>query len=1347
MNLRPELHPRLQAAMPTLVAAVSLALFGAAAMWRAEDIRADAKDRIERINERLSTELARRLQLPIYGLNGARGVFAHSDRIGRAEFRAYVESRDLPREFPGVLGFSFNQRVIPSELDAFVKQTRADGAPGFTLRQLADKTQPDLYINKFIEPDASNAGALGLDIGSDPLRRRALQQAIDSGEPAMSAPITLLQNQRPTPSALLMVPIYARGTHPGTPSERRAAIRGLMVAPILLETMLRGMPEVASGLVDVELFDTTAGASTLIYDSDKHDDTLDKRGLAAPNHLFSTRNTLSVMGRDLTVRVNSEARFNAALDRHTPWLIALGGLLISALLWLYLRRRWQQHALVRALVDERSRELERERLRLKMILETATDGIYILDASGLLVQANPAMLRLLGRDESAIGQLRVTDWDTQIDSAIILQAISSLIQTQSASVFESRTQISDGSLIDVEISARGITIDGQGLVYCTSRDITARRQMTQTVAQQERDLLSVLNTMPAMIGYWDKNLRNRFGNSAYSTWFGVAPDQMPGKHIREVIGEDLYRQNLPYLEAALRGERQHFERIIPMPDGKSQRYSLAEYVPDLADGQVQGFYVMVSDISDIKRTTEALRHSEEKLRGLFELTPLGIAMADMSGRFIESNPAFQAICGYSEAELKAIDYWKLTPEKHMAGEAQQMEQLIASGRFGPYEKEYIRKDGSLVPVALNGIQVTDHSGQQFIWSIVEDISERKRTEQTLKENLATLRQRDEALSQISQGVMISGPDRLVTYVNDHAQRSTGYTREELLGKSCALLQGKDTDPNTVQQMRAALNRVQPFAGEILNYRRDGTPFWNELSITPVLDDAGQLQQFVGVQRDISQRKRAEEDLRQAKGAAEAANIAKSQFLASMSHEIRTPMNGIMGMAQVMRQPSLSEANRLDYADTIYRSGQTLMTLLNDILDLSKVEAGKLDLEAVALAPAQLIAEVQTLFAQAAQAKGLSIKAHWSGTEGRYLGDLNRLRQMLSNLVSNAIKFTPHGRICIEARELNRSGPSATLEFAVSDTGIGIDPDNQALLFQPFSQVDTSTTRQFGGTGLGLSLVHTLAVLMGGEVGVDSNPGVGSRFWFSVCVALSGANASESPTSEPPDRDVSGLALANPRNERVLLVEDNADHRRLTQILLRQLGMDVRETEDGEQGFDAIVQGEAASLILMDLSLPRLDGYAATEKIRQWERQNGQARRTILALTAYAYEEDRQRCLAAGMDEVLTKPLSLDALKAMLARWLPSVAPATASLAETHYQPIDVARVQKLVREIQPMLENIQFDSIERFKDLQQAVAGTSLAPLLVRAADAMQEYQFELALSELHSIMTDPAWQGDPIES
>jgi len=251
-------------------------------------------------------------------------------------------------------------------------------------------------------------------------------------------------------------------------------------------------------------------------------------------------------------------------------------------------------------------------------------------------------------------------------------------------------------------------------------------------------------------------------------------------------------------------------------------------------------------------------------------------------------------------------------------------------------------------------------------------------------------------------------------------------------------------------------------------------------------------------RELAERKRNEEALLQARFAAEAANIAKSHFLANMSHEIRTPLNGILGMAQLLQSPEVSDVERKDYAQTIFDSGQTLLTLLSDILDLSKLEAGKLELAEVAFEPRQFMRAIHDQFVETVEKKGLQLESVAENLlANRYQSDPQRLRQMLANLLSNAIKFTEKGHIRVEAREVERSGEAAVLEFSVTDTGIGIPEEQRSLLFQPFSQVDSSVTRRYGGTGLGLSVVRALAQLMGGAVGVESTPDQGSRFWFRI----------------------------------------------------------------------------------------------------------------------------------------------------------------------------------------------------------------------------------------------------------
>ncbi len=419
-------------------------------------------------------------------------------------------------------------------------------------------------------------------------------------------------------------------------------------------------------------------------------------------------------------------------------------------------------------------------------------------------------------------------------------------------------------------------------------------------------------------------------------------------------------------------------------------------------------------------------------------------------------------------------------------------------------------------------------------------------------------------------------------------------------------------------------------------------------------DSTVREKTLALNAEIEGRSEIQKKLEEAKNIAEHANLAKSQFLTTMSHEIRTPMNGILGMAQLLLVDGTPDATRKKYVRVILGSGQTLLTLLNDILDLSKVESGKLELMDVRFDPVALLDEIATLFNEVGDEKGLTISAQWVGGERRYLGDAMRLRQMLSNLLSNAIKFSDSGAIVMQAKEISNTSPhgaasESLVEFSVQDDGIGLTPEQQAQLFQPFTQVDSSATRRFGGTGLGLSIVRRLAEKMGGTAGIDSEIGRGSRFWFRVRLA-------NLPLGTEP-REVSRTSFATPLPMPipasvaaktpflVLVVEDNAINRMVAVGLLEQLGCKVTVAENGAIALALLKSwdGPRPGLVLMDCQMPVMDGFEATAAIRTWEVAQGLPHLRIVALTAGAFAEERDRCLAVGMDDFLAKPVAFDAL--------------------------------------------------------------------------------------------------------
>jgi PAS domain S-box-containing protein len=644
------------------------------------------------------------------------------------------------------------------------------------------------------------------------------------------------------------------------------------------------------------------------------------------------------------------------------------------------------------------------------------------------------------------------------------------------------------------------------------------------------------------------------------------------------------------------------------------------------------------DITARQAVEVALRRSEAMLSHLFATSPDCITLTEMAtGRHALVNPAFCRLTGFTSAEVVG----RTAADLGLWHQPQQferlLEQLDRDGRVLDMPTVFVAKSGALVSMLLAaGRFVMD--GRDYLVINARDVTESERTRL----------QHAAILERASIGIAFTR-ESLFVQANPYFERMFGWGPGELAGQPGEVVWASEADYAEIGALAGPLLAAgEPFEVERRMRRRDDSEFWCRLLAQAVDRNDPSHGGTIWIAEDVTERRRLDEALAAARDAAEAASRAKSAFLANTSHEIRTPLNGLLGLTRLAMQEDLVDSRRQQYLEQILDSAQSLAGIMSDILDVSKIEAGKIALEDSPFDLRASLVAVHHAYHALAAAKGLELRlAIDPDLPPVVRGDAVRVRQILSNFISNALKFTERGHVCLEAVPV----ADGALRLAVSDTGPGVSAEMQQRLFTPFSQGDTSTTRRYGGTGLGLSICRELAQLMGGSVGVDSAVGRGSTFWAELPLP-------RAEPDQPPGTGGEAEDLERLRGALVLMAEDNPVNMMIAVAMLEQWGVEVVQATDGQAAIDAVHaaarHGRPFDAVLMDVQMPVLGGHDAARELR---RHYGRAELPIIALTAAALVSEREESVRAGMDDFLTKPIDAPRLRRSLARHLRRTSPA------------------------------------------------------------------------------------------
>ena len=893
--------------------------------------------------------------------------------------------------------------------------------------------------------------------------------------------------------------------------------------------------------------------------------------------------------------------------------------------------------------------------RTRILMQSVQSGIILVRCRDhVIVEANPAAARMAGIDQKDLigkichqyvcpaeaGRCPVLDLGQCIDKS------------------ERTVRRVDGTLVPILKTVTKLQFNSEEYLLESFVDLTEQKQAQERLVASEENFRIFFGTLDDIITVATPSGQIVYTNSSASRKLGYNANDLVRMHILDLHPPDKRAEAEVIFSELLRKERSDCPLPLITRDG--------HLIP--VDTRVWfGKWSGEDCIFGISKDLTAEQEAQQKFERMFRNNPALMALSILTERkFIDVNNVFLTTLGYSRDDVIGRSSAELALFADPDHREIIMEHLRQHGRIGDFETQLRRKDGTVLDGLLSA-EVISSQDRQFALIVMIDITERK----ALESNLRASEQKYRYLIENSQDIVYTiSPEGIFTFVSPSWTTLLGHEPEEIIGKSFHPL----IHPDDLNICLSTVQRILEMKGRLqdgIEYRvlhKNGTWRWHMSSGSLLRDAEGRVIGIHANAHDITERKLADENLQKANAElelqtllaqemakqAEMANNAKSEFLANMSHEIRTPMNGVIGMTGLLMETALTDEQQR-YAEAVQTSAESLLSIINDILDFSKIEAGKMDIDALDFHLPSLLEGFTATMSLRARSKGLALAASVAPQVPQLLqGDPGRLRQILTNLVGNALKFTNHGEVAIHVSLESETDTTVLLRFAIRDTGIGIPKDKLPLLFIKFSQVDGSTTRQYGGTGLGLAISKQLVEMMDGDIGVTSEEGRGSEFWFTApfikrpesllpkmqpLAALQDASAGE-PAFSP-------IKVG----ARILLAEDNIVNQQVAMGILKKMGLHIDAVANGAEAVEALAM-LPYDLVLMDVQMPVMDGLEATRCIRNPQSAIRNHAIPIIAMTAHAMQGDREQCLAAGMNDYVAKPIMLPELSAVLKKWLP-----------------------------------------------------------------------------------------------